>query len=74
MYSLIDRMFIQGLKALLKAKVKRELLRRLDSNIFARAIFDIYNLTPENDRDLRDLVVRVTIDYLTELRTREELT
>ncbi|OQE71308.1 hypothetical protein PENNAL_c0107G00057 [Penicillium nalgiovense] len=72
MYSLADRMFIAGLKALSKAKVERELLRRLDANTFQSAIVEIYNSTPASDRGLRDLAVQITLNHLTELRTSKE--
>lgn len=72
MYSLADRMFIRGLKTLSKAKVERELLRRLDSNSFPRAIIEIYNSTPASDRGLRDMAVKLTLDHLAELRNGEE--
>lgn len=69
MYSLADRMFIHGLKALSKDKVKKELARRLDSITFPHAIFEIYSTTPASDRGLRDLVVKMTMDNLVSLRS-----
>ncbi|KGO75155.1 Uncharacterized protein PITC_058250 [Penicillium italicum] len=42
MYSLADRMFIEGLKALSKGKVERGLVQRLDANTFQSAIMEIY--------------------------------
>jgi hypothetical protein len=71
MYSLADRLFIHGLKALSKQNVERELVRRLDANSFPQAIIEIYNSTPESDRGLRDLVVKITMDHLTALRSSE---
>lgn len=65
MYSLTDRLFIQGLKALSKKKVERELVERLDANSFPRAIIEIYNSTSQDDRGLRDLAVKITMDHLT---------
>lgn len=38
---------------------------------FASAVTEVYNSTGENDRGLRDLVVRLTKDNLTLLRTIE---
>jgi hypothetical protein len=72
MYSLADRMVIDGLKALSKDKVEQELTQRLDANTFPHAIVEIYNSTPANDRGLRDLAVRMTMDCLSELRTVDE--
>lgn len=72
MYSLADRMVIEGLKAISKDKVERELAQRLDANTFPHAIVEIYNSTPASDRGLRDLAVRMTMDCLTELRTVED--
>jgi hypothetical protein len=43
MYSLADRLFIQGLKALSKQNVERELVQRIDANSFPQAIIEIYN-------------------------------
>jgi hypothetical protein len=42
MYSLADRLFIQGLKALSKQNVGRKLVERLDANSFPQAIIEIY--------------------------------
>lgn len=72
MYSLTDRLFIQGLKALSKQNVERELVERLDANSFLRAIIEIYNSTPQNNRGLRDLAVKITMDHLTTLRNAGE--
>ncbi|KAJ5398963.1 hypothetical protein N7465_009452 [Penicillium sp. CMV-2018d] len=72
MYSLADRLFIQGLKALSNQKAERELIERLDAVSFPRAIFEIYNSTPPDDRGLRDMAVRVTMDHLTMLRSEDE--
>jgi hypothetical protein len=72
MYSLADRMFIAGLKALSKDKVERGLLQRLDAHTFQNAIVEIYNSTPASDRGLRNLAVEITLNHLTELRTSEE--
>lgn len=72
MYSLADQMFIKGLKALSRCKVKRELRQQLDTHSFSATILDIYNSTPTINRGLRDLVVRMTMDHLTELRSGKE--
>ncbi|KAA8647706.1 uncharacterized protein ATNIH1004_006403 [Aspergillus tanneri] len=72
MYSLADRLFIQGLKALSRQNVQQELVQRLNANSFPQAILEIYNSTPENDRGLRDLVVKITMDHLTTLRSADE--
>jgi hypothetical protein len=72
MYSLADRMFIEGLKAISKDKVERELAQRLDPDTFPHAIFEIYNSTSATDRGLRDLAVKMTMDHLTELRKSNE--
>ncbi|KAJ5774850.1 hypothetical protein N7457_009746 [Penicillium paradoxum] len=70
MYSLADRRLINGLKLLSKEKVELELSQRLNSEIFPIAISEIYNSTPEKDRGLRDLAVKMTMDNLVELRTQ----
>ena len=72
MYSLADRMFIEGLKALSRCRVEQELPQRLDARSFPGAVLEIYNSTPAVDRGLRDLVVRMTMDHLTEMRTGKE--
>lgn len=69
MYSLADRMFIHGLKALSKEKVEKELAQRLEARTFPHAIYEIYSSTPASYRGLRDLVVRITMDNLVSLRT-----
>ena len=68
MYSLADRLLVHGLKALSKENVARELVRQLNVHSFPQAIFEIYNSTPENDRGLRDLAVKVTLNHLSTLR------
>lgn len=72
MYSLPDRMFIDGLKAISKEKVRKELRQRLDPDAFPQAIFDIYNSTPPTERGLRNLAVNMIMSHLTELRTSSE--
>jgi hypothetical protein len=72
MYSLADRLLIQGLKALSKQNVEQELVERLDANSFPLAVIEIYNSTPQKDRGLRDLAVRITMDHLTTLRNAGE--
>jgi hypothetical protein len=69
MYSLADRMFIEGLKLVSKGKAEQELDRRVNSEIFPRAIIQIYKSTPEIDRGLRDVAIRATMNNLKELRT-----
>ncbi|KAL4778453.1 hypothetical protein BJX76DRAFT_352603 [Aspergillus varians] len=74
MYSLADRLFIEGLKALSKENVEHELVRRLDASSFPEAILEIYRSTPTHDRGLRDLAVKTTMNHLTALRASDELT
>ena len=61
-YSLADRMFIHGLKALSKENVAKELAQQLEARTFPHAIHEIYSSTPASDRGLRDLVVGITMD------------
>jgi hypothetical protein len=69
MYSLADRLIIHGLKSLSKIKVKKELIQSLlDENAFRKAVVETYNSTPEHDRGLRDLIVDITTDHLSDLR------
>lgn len=68
MYSLADRMLIEGLKTPSKSKFEGELRQKLDLDFFPGMIRDIYTSTPQTDRGLRDLVVRLTMEHLTELR------
>lgn len=72
MYSLADRLFIQDLKALSKQNVEWELVEQLDANLFPLAVIEIYNSTPQTNRDLRDLAVKITLDHLTTLRNAGE--
>lgn len=69
MYSLADRMLIEGLKDLSRCKVERELHQRLDAASFSGAVLEIYTTTPAVDRGLRDVAVKLTMEHLTELRT-----
>ncbi|OQE23475.1 hypothetical protein PENFLA_c011G02736 [Penicillium flavigenum] len=69
-YSLADRLLIHGLKALSKDKLKKELARvRLDSSTFPHIVSGIYSSTPQSDRGLRDLAVKMAMDNLVALRT-----
>lgn len=68
MYSLADRLLIHGLKSLSKMNVKKELSQRLDGDAFRKAVIETYNTTPEHERGLRDLIVEMTIDHLSDLR------
>ncbi|KAL4810246.1 hypothetical protein BDV18DRAFT_166675 [Aspergillus unguis] len=68
MYSLADRLFIAGLKALSAQYVEQELVRRLDARSYPDAVSEIYRSTPTHDRGLRDLAVKITMDHLTTLR------
>ncbi|OQD98194.1 hypothetical protein PENVUL_c075G00833 [Penicillium vulpinum] len=69
MYSLADRMFIEGLKVLSKKKFIQELDQRVNTEIFPYAITQIYNSTHASDRGLRDIAVKATMDNLQQLRT-----
>ncbi|CAG7980534.1 unnamed protein product [Penicillium salamii] len=68
MYSLADRMFIEGLKDLSSQKAEQELNRQLvgkpDLSLLPRAIMEIYSSTPAHARGLRDIAVRVTMDRM----------
>ncbi|CAG8175834.1 unnamed protein product [Penicillium salamii] len=72
MYSLADRMFISGLKALSSQKTEKEFLERLDASSFPRAIKEMYTSTPEHVQGLRKIAVKVTMDHLKMLRSRDE--
>lgn len=72
MYSLADRLFIEGLKALSKENVEHELVQRLDASSFSEAISEIYRSTPIHDRGLRDLAIKTTMNHLTTLRNSNE--
>src|SRR5215471_17354572 len=71
MYSLADRLFIRGLKSLAKENFEKELRPRLVSKSFPVAVIEVYSSTPEQDRGLRDLVVKITVDNLTKLREKK---
>ena len=72
MYSLADRLFIEGLKALSKENVEHELVQRLDASSFSKAISEIYRSTPIHDRGLRDLAIKTAMNHLTTLRNSDE--
>jgi hypothetical protein len=61
MYSLADRMFINGLETLAHCKFQKELFQPFDSSTFRTAIMEIYNSTPAIDRGLRDHAVGFTM-------------
>jgi hypothetical protein len=67
-YALADRLHIQGLKNRSKEYVETELSHRLDEESFPLAITEIYTSTPEHDRGLRDIVIKVTLDNLVAFR------
>ncbi|EED11897.1 conserved hypothetical protein [Talaromyces stipitatus ATCC 10500] len=68
-YSLADRLLIQGLKILSGQKLKSALIQRLDAGSFPSVIVEIYNTTPEQDRGLRDIAVQITMEYFSTLRS-----
>jgi hypothetical protein len=68
MYSLADGMLIKGLKPRSRQNVQRELVQGLEVN-FPQVILETYNSIPANDRGLRDLAVKMTMDHLTALRS-----
>lgn len=72
MYSLADRLFIKGLKALATENVERELSQRLNPESFPSAVAEIYNSTPSHDRGLRNVAVEMTTTLLTVLRRTNE--
>ncbi|KAK2853272.1 hypothetical protein FQN49_005239 [Arthroderma sp. PD_2] len=72
LYSLADRLFIHSLKFLSRQKAELELFRRLNCDTFALAVIEIYNSTPEYDRGLRDMIVRMTAEHLVTLRRDAE--
>ena len=72
MYSLADRLLMEGLKALAMDYVEHELVQRLDASSFPEAISEIYLSTPSHDRGLRDLAIKTTMNHLTTLRNSNE--
>ena len=64
MYSLADRMCIEGLKHLSKDKTKKEMTKCGNHTTFEQAIWEIYKSTPTHDQPLRDMAVKVTMDNL----------
>lgn len=74
MYSLADRLFIDGLKVLAVEYVEHELVQRLDASSFPPAISEIYLSTPPHDRGLRDLAIRITMKHMATLRNSTETT
>ncbi|CAG8175885.1 unnamed protein product [Penicillium salamii] len=71
MYSLADRMFIEGLKDQSSRKAEQELnqqlIEKVDQCLLPRAIVEIYSSTPAGVRGLRDIAVRVTMARLAKL-------
>lgn len=74
MYSLADRLFIEGPKALAMEYVEHELVQRLEASSFPEAVSEIYLSTPPHDRGLCDLAIRTTMDHMTTLRNSNEST
>ncbi|KAJ5577947.1 uncharacterized protein N7459_006911 [Penicillium hispanicum] len=70
MYSLADRMMINGLKDLARENVKKELLDNFRPRVFPSAVLAVYRTTPESDRGLRDLFVIFAILNLESVRFR----
>lgn len=72
MYSLADRLLIDGLKAASKIYFYDRLMERLDSQSFPLAVLEVYRSTPQHDRGLRDLIIKVTMRHLMILRDPQE--
>ncbi|KAF4772544.1 hypothetical protein HAV15_012138 [Penicillium sp. str.  len=71
MYAQGDYFQINSLKTKAKQNFEESLMNSPSRESFASAVIEVYNSTGENDRGLRDFVVRLTTDNLTLLRTME---
>lgn len=65
-------MQFEGLESLSMQKAKLEMNDRLDTKSFTWGIIKIYNYTLIGDQGLQDRVVRLTMDHLKMLRSRDE--
>ncbi|KAJ5507118.1 hypothetical protein N7527_009261 [Penicillium freii] len=71
MYGQGDYLQINSLMIKAKQNFEESLMNSPSRESFTSAIIKVYNSTGENDRGLRDLVVRLTTDNLTLSRTME---
>ncbi|RYP48289.1 hypothetical protein DL768_005799 [Monosporascus sp. mg162] len=70
-YSLADKYIIPTLKAQAKEKFKTAISTGWAMDDFPLAIAEVYNSTPESDRDLRDLTVEIARTNINPLRENE---
>lgn len=74
MYAQGDYFQIQGLKAKAKERFEKTFLNIETKSSFAATVTEVYTSTAENDRGLRDIVVQLTRNSLSQLRSGENPT
>ena len=62
-YSLVDKYDIFSLRQLAIAKFKRAYELWWDTDEFTRAALEVYTTTPEEDRSLRGIVVKMVLSH-----------
>ncbi|PKX97673.1 BTB/POZ domain-containing protein [Aspergillus novofumigatus IBT 16806] len=64
MYAQGDYFQIEGLKAKVKERFEKTFLNTANEHSFAATVIEVYTLTAEDDRGLRDIVVQLTRNNL----------
>lgn len=72
-YALAEKYDISGLKDLAKYKYETA-LNNCSGGDFLKSIQDVYGLTRESDRGLRDLVIKHTRGHMPDLKDKNEFT
>lgn len=70
-YAIADKYNISGLRALAVEKYERAASKYWDTEGFPPSIHIVYSSTPDEDRDLRDIVVKTVSDHMGLLGTPE---
>ncbi|KAJ9666177.1 hypothetical protein H2201_003611 [Coniosporium apollinis] len=70
-YAMADKYNISGLRALAVEKYEKAASKYWDTEGFPQSIHIVYSSTPDQDRDLRDIVVKTISDHMSLLGTSE---
>lgn len=72
MYSLANRLLIDELKTVFKHYFYDRLMKRLNSSFFSLTISEMYHLTSQHDRRLRNLIIKIIMRHLMILRDSQK--
>lgn len=71
MYEIADKYQLAGLKALARKLFASEILASWDHELFPAAAHYAFSTTVEEDKDLRDIIIRTIAEHTGLIRTTE---